>query len=116
MWFEAGRLWQICLDKDGLSCFRSADCQNLHGHSPTAGPFVYEKQQNAAYSARLLETLEILNGSQLFTYFYPQLTHAVFRSSMFPAVADPDSGPDQEFTMRPKRRWNERTRLILTLH
>src|SRR5437867_11859619 len=28
---------------------------------------------------------------------------------------DPGSGPDQECTMKPKRRWNERTRLILTL-
>src|SRR5712692_11721415 len=34
---------------------------------------------------------------------------------MFPAGLIQGSGPDQEFTMKPKRRWNERTRLILTL-
>src|SRR5712692_1252750 len=34
---------------------------------------------------------------------------------MFPAGLIQGSGPDQECTMKPKRRWNERTRLILTL-
>jgi signal transduction histidine kinase len=79
------------------------------------GAFVLIQSISPPYFSR--HDASILDN-QPFTTFYiflrPIDTCPVRLKYVF-CRADPGNSPDQEFTMKPKRRWNERTRLILTL-